>query len=218
VNESPRLDEGPAQSETLQLAAICMGIAASPQGFTEPYIRARLTGVASELRRLHAVEASRTTARTPRKAEKLLREVLEAMPGLQAVNCLGRDLHERVCAVVDAAPEPVPVASSAVRAEPETDADLLGRLCAADALTPGLPLASMLRDDVLVGDYQRRLLLLVRSTHQPQAAESVPAVRLTDDELRRAYSDAELGVGFIERIRAVETLVLQKNGLRLGEL
>lgn len=34
--------------------------------------------------------------RRARKAEKLLREVLDALPGLQAPNCLGMDLYQRV--------------------------------------------------------------------------------------------------------------------------
>lgn len=34
--------------------------------------------------------------RRARKAEKLLREVLEALPGLQAPNCLGMDLYQRI--------------------------------------------------------------------------------------------------------------------------
>lgn len=56
---------------------------------------------ADELERLAELADSEGTRavnylRRARKAEKLLREVLEALPGLQAPNCLGMDLYLRI--------------------------------------------------------------------------------------------------------------------------
>lgn len=60
---------------------------------------------ADELERLAELADSEGTRavnylRRARKAEKLLREVLEALPGLQAPNCLGMDLYQRVGAAL----------------------------------------------------------------------------------------------------------------------
>ena len=60
----------------------------------------RLTAELAAARELADSEGTRAVdyMRRARKAEKLLREVLDALPGLQAPNCLGMDLYQRVSA------------------------------------------------------------------------------------------------------------------------
>lgn len=60
----------------------------------------RLTAELAAARELADSEGTRAVdyMRRARKAEKLLREVLDALPGLQAHNCLGMDLYQRVSA------------------------------------------------------------------------------------------------------------------------
>ena len=60
---------------------------------------------AAEIQRLAKLAESKGTRavihlRRARKAETLLREVLEALPGLQAPNCLGMDLYQRIGAAL----------------------------------------------------------------------------------------------------------------------
>ena len=61
--------------------------------------------VADEMNRLRELADSEGTRsveclRRARRAERLLREVLDALPGLQAPNCLGMDLYQRIGAAV----------------------------------------------------------------------------------------------------------------------
>ncbi len=64
-------------------------------------LNAHAMALQSEIERLRELADSEGTRavnylRRARKAEKLLREVLESLPGLQAPNCLGMDLYQRI--------------------------------------------------------------------------------------------------------------------------
>lgn len=81
----------------------------------------RLTAELAAARELADSEGTRAVdyMRRARKAEKLLREVLDALPGLQAPNCLGMDLYQRVSAAT--APKAERAAIDAARGAKHAD-------------------------------------------------------------------------------------------------